>query len=341
MKLALGVLAAATLGAQETPTFRTETSLALVRFHATKGNRYVDDLKRDDVILLEDGKPRPVTLFEGGRAARRSVPIEISLLFDTSGSVLSAGLLDAAAFKSGLVDGLPNVRIAVYGFAARLRRFCPPTRDFETLRDALDRLGDRRPGRAVNIPVALPPKRKADEGGGTWIYEAVIGAARDAAAQRGNATRMLVVFSDGFSTTNSTPEDAASVCDELGVSVYPIVLGHWRLAEKVRAQNEREARRRPGSMPSRAAERLNDQEDEIQQFASLGRLTGGGAFDPPAIGPGLLQQIVGGLAARVEMEYVVGFSPESSGAPRKHRLEVRLRDKSLGQVIGGKRQIVH
>jgi hypothetical protein len=38
---------------------------------------------------------------------------------------------------------------------------------------------------------------------------------------------------------------------------------------------------------------------------------------------------------------VVGFVPESTAAARKHKLEVRLRDKSTGQIVGGTRSIVH
>jgi hypothetical protein len=241
------LLAAAPLAAQETPVFRTGTSLALVRFHATKGGRYLDNLTPGDLLLLEDGRPRPFSLLEGGRTAR-TVPVDISLLFDTSGSVADNGLLDAVAFKTGLLEGVPNARIAVYGFSAKLRRFCPPTRDYETLRAALDGLGERFAGRAVNIPIDLPPKRKADARGGTWIYESVIGAARDAAAQPGNATRMVVVFSDGFASTDSRPEDAARLCEELGIPVYPIVLGHWKLGEGARSTGARiqsQARRRP------------------------------------------------------------------------------------------------
>jgi hypothetical protein len=109
----------------------------------------------------------------------------------------------------------------------------------------------------------------------------------------------------------------------------------------VRAQQERESNRRPGAAPSAAADRLNAQEDEIQHFASLGRLTGGGAFDPPAMSAGILKQFVAGLAARVQTEYVLGFTPEASASPRRHKVEVRLRDKSLGQIVGGKRQIEH
>jgi hypothetical protein len=83
-------------------------------------------------------------------------------------------------------------------------------------------------------------------------------------------------------------------------------------------------------------------EREVQEFATLGRLTGGSAIDPPAIGPAMLRQLIAGLAGRARSEYVLGFTPESGGAPRSRKLEVRLRDKSLGQIMGGgKRQIVH
>jgi VWFA-related protein len=340
VKLWVGGLLAAALTAQETPVFRAGTSLALVRFHAAKSNRYVEDLTRDDVILLEDGKPRPFTVFEAG-TRRRTVPLDVALVFDTSGSVTDNGLLDASAFKTGLLDAVPSARLAVYGFARRMRRFCPPTREYEKYRAALNAVEERKPSMGVDVPLALPPKRRSNENGASWIYEAAIGAARDLAAQGGSATRTMVIFSDGQPTTTTTPEDAARVCEELGVAVYPVLLGHWQLGERMRVQQQREASRGPNAPPSAASDRLNAQEDDIQEFASLGRLTGGGAFDPPAVGPNLLRRILEGLAARAQFEYVLGFSPESGGEPRRRKLEVRLRDKSLGRVIGGKRAVIH
>jgi hypothetical protein len=140
---ALCALAVWTLAAQETPTFRTETSLALVRFYAAKSGHYVENLTRDDFVLLEDGKPREFTVFEGG-GRQRTVPLEVALVFDASGSVTDNGLLDAAAFKAGLLDAVPNARIAVYSFARHLRRYTPPTRDFATLQFALASLAERR-----------------------------------------------------------------------------------------------------------------------------------------------------------------------------------------------------
>jgi len=37
----------------------------------------------------------------------------------------------------------------------------------------------------------------------------------------------------------------------------------------------------------------------------------------------------------------VGFSATASTAPRKHKLEIRLREKVLGKVSGGTRTVVH
>jgi hypothetical protein len=47
------------------------------------------------------------------------------------------------------------------------------------------------------------------------------------------------------------------------------------------------------------------------------------------------------MAAQVRSEYVVGFVPETSDAPRRHKLEIRLRGKDAGRVMGGTRTLVH
>ena len=115
LRFTIAIFAACLLPAQETPVFRTDSSLALVRFRVVRKNRYITDLKGEDVVLLEDGVPRKFTVLENAMAAKRTVPVEITVLFDTSGSVVDEGLLDPLAFKETLLDNLENVRIAVYG----------------------------------------------------------------------------------------------------------------------------------------------------------------------------------------------------------------------------------
>jgi VWFA-related protein len=324
--LVMLLLLALSMCAQQAPVFRTETTLALVRFHVVRKHTYVDDLKPEDVILLEDGLPRKVKVFEGGRLAPRTIPIEMTLLFDNSGSVTEAGLLDPLAYQTSLLDNLENVRLAVYTFTSTLRRQCRPTRDPAELAAALGRVLDSRSGPQVeSIPLQLPPGRKGGEG--TWLFEAIMATAKEAAAEPGQATRMLVVFSDGFPTTNTPPEDAAAVLSELGIPLYPVVLGHANIA----------ALKAGGRLgwPQMAELFMAD-------FARLAELTGGRSFDPPVIDVAVVRQILAAMAGQVLCEYVVGFQPEqSSGAPRPHRLQVKLRSKDLGTLQGGFRTVTH
>src|ERR1035441_8655473 len=114
---------------QEEPVFRAETTLATVSFHVVRDKHYVDDLKPQDLVLLEDGTPRNITFFEGGRSKQRTTAVDVALLFDISGSVIDEGLLDMTTWKSAFLTSLPNASLAVYGFDSSLKRFCLPTRD--------------------------------------------------------------------------------------------------------------------------------------------------------------------------------------------------------------------
>jgi VWFA-related protein len=340
------LLAVWPLEAQD-PVFRTDTTLALVRFHVVRKRLYVTDLKQEDIVLLEDGKPRQITFLEGGLIKRRTVPVEMILLFDTSGSVVDEGLLNVPAFKTTLLDQLPGVTIAVYGFNSNLQRFCRPTRDPAQLESVFRRVIDFRGGakpRPDIIELQLPPKRHSDPNGGSWLYEAVAGCAHDVAAIQNNATRMILMFSDGFPTTDTRVEEGAAVAHELGIPVYPVVLGHQKLADRAKRIHET-GYNKQGVMSDGARDRLarvEAQEREIQEFARLGELTGGRSFDPPMINLTMMQTILGAMVAQVRCEYVAGFTPEpAAGDPAKHRLEVKLRSKDLGKVLGGVRVVSH
>src|ERR1035438_10005787 len=89
----LTLVVALPIAGQEEPVFRASTTLATVSFHVVRDKHYVDDLKPQDLVLLEDGTPRNITFFEGGRS-KRTMAVDIALLFDISGSVVDEGLLD-------------------------------------------------------------------------------------------------------------------------------------------------------------------------------------------------------------------------------------------------------
>ncbi|MBS1855371.1 MAG: VWA domain-containing protein [Acidobacteria bacterium] len=338
---ALALLAFLPAWAQQTPVFHATSQLATVRFHVVRNRQYVTSLKPSDVVLLEDGAPRSFTLFENAAAAPRTLPVETTLLFDTSGSVLHEGLLDPLVFKQALIDGLPGVSLAVYGFTDRLVRFTPPTRDYEALRGAFASLPAHHAGDIIKL--ALPPKRGADPRGATWLYEAVAAAARDAASGPMEATRLMLVFSDGFPSTDTRPDDIAVPLRDTGVAIYPVVLGHWQLAEQINAEQERltERSHRDEMPSSKRLDSLNEKAHQIAEFKQLADLTGGQSFDPREITLDVLKQVLAFMAGQVRSEYVIGFAPEVSATPRRHKLEVRLREKDTGRLLGGTRTLVH
>lgn len=358
-----GQVFASLLLGQQPPVFHADTSLALVRFQVVHDNSYVLNLKPEDVQLLEDGKPRKFTVFENGRAEGRTNIVDLVLLFDISGSVLNAGLLNPLVFKSSVLDGVPNVQLAIYGFSDDLRRYCPPTRDMAVLEAAFHSLGERAAGETIELKPL--PKRSARKPG-TWIYEAVIAAARDVTpkpdvhstvtfgppgAGEGEggeltslSTAMMLVFSDGLANGSSAvPEDASAVAQELGVTVYPAVLGYKNIQDQIRQAREA-AGVHPGQAEPRSSARvinLDGQQAEVQRFTRLGPLTGGRAFDLPQISLAVMQQILTFMVGQIRHQYLVGFVPEASTRPRSHKVEVRLVDKRKGTLMGGVRTLVH
>jgi hypothetical protein len=310
--------------AQEQPVFRTESRLATVYFNVLQGNDFINDLTAADFILLEDGKPREISVFEGPMGTGTRNGVDIGILFDTSASVTDVGLLDPLEFQNDLLAPLSKVRLSVGEFNRILMRYFHPTRDAGQMERAFLRLGRSWSAVDFQLPAGAysPPEtielevasnRTYSPRGTTWLYEAIAAAARDIAAEPGGHALLLVVFSDGFGTTTSVPEDAAPICRDLGVTVFPVLLGG------------------PGS-------RVQKQVD----FMRLAELTGGVAFAPPQITLDVVRAILGALARAVRSEYAAGFVPAEPGAkPRRHAVEIRLRNTKVGKLMGGSRTIVH
>jgi VWFA-related protein len=331
---------------QPPPTFKSSTSLVLVRFHVNRQNHFATDITRNDVILIEDGVERPVDVFEGGRGTGRAIPIEMAIAVDISGSVADQGLTDPVAYISTLLEGLPGVSLGVYGFARDAHRYCGFTRDPTVLRAAFAELrkarDDPKSG-PVRVPTVLP-KGRSSTSGASWIYESVLAIAQDASTSPGTATRPIVVFSDGQTTTTTRAADVVPGLLAQGVSIYPVALGHRQLIEEMRAVQEGnyDAAGQLSQNARTRMYRLEDREREVKELASLGPLTGGRPFDPPNLAPDTVRAILAMLTATVASEYVVGFAAApSTGTARVHKLEVKLRSKETGAVMGGKRAIAY
>ena len=118
------------------PTFRSETQLVLTGFHVVAAKRNIVGLTASDFQLLVDGQPHAITTFE--QSGSGNTPVETVLVFDSSGSVHGAGLLDERLFRDNLLADLPEVTLSVYAFGGppitSLVRVGGPTSDPLVLR---------------------------------------------------------------------------------------------------------------------------------------------------------------------------------------------------------------
>lgn len=190
-------------------TFRSETSLAVVRFQVrpNKGDP-VRNLAPADIEIREDGVAQKIAVFEGGSVNPHTVPVEISLLFDHSGSVERIAALTPRVFRDNFLDEFPNASIAIYGFSDNLVRLSRPTRDAAALKKALD-------------AVASIPQRA------TPLFGSIADTVRDASTTGANVVRMLIIFSDGESEwpgDESRAEEASRVAEASGTTLFPVML---------------------------------------------------------------------------------------------------------------------
>src|SRR5688500_5093754 len=74
----------------DVPTFGVETELVYVRFHVERKGAYVEELRRDQVRVLEDGRPQTIALLETPSTRERTIPPEVTIALDVSSSVVDA-----------------------------------------------------------------------------------------------------------------------------------------------------------------------------------------------------------------------------------------------------------
>jgi len=320
-----------------------------------KKGKYVEDVRAEDIELHEEGVPQKVAVFEGpqsGEGGRRRIPVEVILLLDVSLSVMNRNLLDSFSVKETLLDGLgEDVGVAVYGFAGKLRRLTRPTREVERIKAALE-------------------AAYAYAHGGTRLYEAIMQTARDAASTGTSARRLMLVLSDGFSTTAADPEDSATVASAFGIQVYPVVLGHERVVRQateggglgqgaagVPGRQSPWGNRPPpgaGAMSRQAGggrlgesqrmereARAKEQERQQAEFAGVGEKTGGRSFDVKVVNNAMIRRMLESVVREAQAEYVAGYYPAPSGGTREaRRVRVLLKEKELGKLIGGSRVVL-
>ena len=209
--VAAGVaLAAATiLGQDEAPVFRTTTELVLIDLQVIhkKTNTSTAALRREDVLVSEDGKPQKVTFF-----SRDELPLSIMMLFDMTDTSRMVLKQLAAGARAALAHLKPADEAAVMVYAAHGRVIDAFTTDRERTAGAIERAA------------------REHEDGGAYFNEAVWQAA-ELLQKSGNPSgrRVVVWLTDNLPNvatgrTVHTEADAIRALHETGTVVAPLLL---------------------------------------------------------------------------------------------------------------------
>ncbi len=164
--------------------------------------RLVSDLKREDFVVREDGRPQEVLLFarafEPGQD--ETMALDLGLLFDTSDSMLKELRLSQEAAVRFL-DAVPRARELFTIFFAddiHLSRY-----DSENQQGLIERI------------------LEAKGGGNTALYDAI--ATYLSRIQDNSGRKVLVLFTDGEdSDSRLTVSEALNLVRSSSVTVYPI-----------------------------------------------------------------------------------------------------------------------
>lgn len=327
---AAAIGAAVALSAQQQPpqkpqepgfSFRTSAQLVNVSVTVTDGNgRFVPDLRKEDFVIYEDGKPVTVTHFDNER-----VPISLGLVMDTSGSMAGEKMAAAKSaverFLFGLLD--QNDEVFLYQFESQATLVQDWTTDRRAISRALGRIQAR---------------------GGTAMYDAAAESVplAQSGAQRKKA---IVIISDGNDTSSQI--DVASVQQlirETEVLVYAIGIDGgggsassapqrgqptWRPPSRIPIPSPFPGRRPPVMQPQprpqppqRASRSSADSVDE-DALRSITDDSGGrteiirSARD--------LDSATAGIADELSKQYFLGYASGATRDGRWHSIEVRLK----------------
>ena len=186
-------------GAQDEQAIKIGTQLVTVPFNVTdKRNRYINDLSKDDVEVLEDSKPQEVFSFE----RQTDLPITIAMLIDISGSQqwtlpqeVSAG---KRFFKRVLRPRKDLAAVITFEHESVLVQNL--TSDLERLDRALDEC--RVPAEAVTYRRGGTPPINNSGVGSTALYDSIYSVSSDL-LRREAGRRVIILVTDGDDTSSS------------------------------------------------------------------------------------------------------------------------------------------
>ena len=180
-------------------TLRIRVDLVNVLFTVTEGSgRMVPDLKREDFVVEEDGRPQEVSHF----SREVTLPLTLAILIDTSPSVESVLEMEKQTATEFLHAVLRKQDLAlVMNFDRSVSLLQDFTSDIRLLSKAI---------RSVSI------------GGGTSVHDAVF-LASDEKLKRETGRKAIILISDGGDTTSKLKiKEAIEAAQRADAIIYAI-----------------------------------------------------------------------------------------------------------------------
>ena len=210
---------------------RVETNLTSIFFTAADSNkRFINNLKREDVRVLEDGQPQEIFTFQ----QNLDLPLSIAILIDTSRSE-ERTLPDEKAAARSFIEAVMHPErdeAAIVSFTGDVTLEQGFTGNLDRLRRAIDRVEFVPPSGYIGGGVVVggtPPISDQNQmlAGSTAIWDAVWASSNELLAiSADNARRAIILLTDGEDTISQVKmHEAIERAQKADALIYAIGIG--------------------------------------------------------------------------------------------------------------------
>ncbi len=210
---------------------RVETNLTNIFFTAADQNkRFISDLKKEDIRVLEDGQVQEIFTFQ----QNIDLPLSIAILIDTSQSeerTLPDEKLAARSFLESVMRP-DRDEAAIVSFTGEVTLEQGFTGSMERLRRAIDRVEFVPPSGYIGGGVVVggtPPISDTNQmlAGSTALWDAVWATSNELLSDSAeNTRRAVILLTDGVDTTSQVKmHDAVERAQKADALIYAIGIG--------------------------------------------------------------------------------------------------------------------
>ena len=210
---------------------RVETNLTSIFFTAADSNkRFISNLKKEDIQVLEDGQPQEIFTFQ----QNIDLPLSIAILIDTSRSE-ERTLPDEKAAARTFIEAVMRPdrdEAAVVSFTGEVTLEQGFTGNLDRLRRAIDRVEFVPPSGYIGGGVVVggtPPISDTNQtlAGATAIWDAVWASSNDLLSiSADNTRRAIILLTDGEDTISQVKiHEAIERAQKADALIYAIGIG--------------------------------------------------------------------------------------------------------------------